>query len=263
MALPGLGITEPGMPGLIAGSSNVVAGYTDREAHGPGILGAFPDVLIPGLWLMEGGQVSTGSILAWFRRNFAADLPDATAYESLSAEAARIPPGSGGLVAIDYFHGNRTPYSDSLARGAVWGLSLHTSRAQLFRAFMEGIAYGTYHVLETMGSLGGEVNSMRACGGATKGDLYMQIMADVCDVPISLTELPEASLLGCAVLAAVGMGVYDNIPAASKRMVRLTKIFEPDPGVHEMYRFYFALYRETYPRLKELMHKMGRHQSTA
>ncbi|HUV09155.1 MAG TPA: FGGY-family carbohydrate kinase [Spirochaetia bacterium] len=261
VALPGMGITEPGMLGLIAGSSNVLAGYTEREVHGPGILGAFPDVLLPGLWLMEGGQVSTGSILAWFRRHFALDLADETAYESLSAEAATIPPGSGGLIAIDYFQGNRTPYADSMARGAVWGLSLHTSRAHLFRAFMESIAYGTYHVLQTMGSLGGVATSMRACGGATKGDLYMRIMADVCGIPITLTEMSEASLLGGAVLAAVGLGIYENIPAASKHMVRILKTFEPHQEAHERYGFYFDLYRETYPRLRELMHRMGRYES--
>ena len=258
-ALPGLGVTEPGAIALIAGSSNVVAGYTDREVHGPGILGAFPDVLIPGLWLMEGGQASTGSILAWFKRNFALDLSENTAYEHLSAEAAKIPPGSGGLVAVDSLQGNRTPYSDSMARGAVWGLSLNTSRAQLFRSLIEGIAYGTRHVLETMAGMGMRFDGIRACGGATKSDLYMQIMTDVCGIPISLTEVPEASLLGCAALAAVGLGIYADLSTASREMVRVSRTFEPDREAHQIYRLYFELYKETYPRLRKLMHQMARH----
>ncbi len=261
VALPGLGITGPGKVGLIAGSSNVVAAYTDREVHGPGILGAFPDAMVPGLWLMEGGQVSTGSILAWFKRNFASDLPEESAYDLLNAEAAEIQPGSGGLVALDYFQGNRTPYTDSMARGVLWGLSLHTSRAHIYRALMEGIAYGTHHALETMSDMGGDVAGVTACGGATNSDLYMGIISDVCGVPISLTEEPEASLLGCAVLAAAGLGVYADTAEASRSMVRIAKTYEPDRAAHETYRFYFDLYKETYPRLKELMHRMNRQLS--
>ena len=261
MALPGLGITGPGKLGLIAGSSNVVAGYTDREVHGRGILGAFPDAMIQGLWLMEGGQVSTGSILAWFKRNFASELPEESAYDLLNAEAAELPPGSGGLVALDYFQGNRTPYTDSMARGVLWGLSLHTSRAHIYRALMEGIAYGTHHAIETISSMGGDVASVTACGGATNSDLYMGIISDVCGVPISLTEEPEASLLGCAVLAAVGLGVYDDTAAASRKMVRIARTYEPDRSAHETYRFYFDLYKETYPQLKDLMHRMNRRET--
>jgi ribulose kinase len=260
VALLGLGVEQPGKLGLIAGSSNVVAGLTRREVHGPGILGAFPDVIVPGLWLMEGGQVSTGSVLAWFKRHFALDLPDESAYALLDREAAKIPPGSGGLVALDYFQGNRTPYTDSLARGVLWGLSLHTSRAHLFRALMEGIAYGTLHAFETLSNLGGAYESMTACGGATKSDLYMQIIADVCGVPISLTEVPEASLLGCAVLGAAGLGIYEDIPKASRSMVRETKVFEPDRAAHQTYRFYFDLYKQTYPHLRELIHRSVRHE---
>ena len=260
VALLGMDVTEMGEIGLIAGSSNVIAGFVDREVHGPGVFGAFPDALIPGLWLIEGGQVSTGSILAWFKRYFALDLSPEMVYATLDSEAKQIPPGSGGLMVLDYFQGNRTPYTDSLARGAVWGFSLHTTRAHLFRGLMEGIAYGTGHVLEALADLGCYPHRMVACGGATQSDVFMQIIADVCGIPISLTEVAEASLLGGAVLAAVGSGRYPDIPSASKEMVRMTKIFEPNPDHHDAYQFYFDLYKETYPRLKELMHRMGTHR---
>ncbi len=258
VALPGLGITEPGRVGLIAGSSNVLAGFTAKEVHGKGILGAYPDVIMPGLWLVEGGQVSTGSILAWFKRHFAADLPEESAYDSLNREAAALKPGSGGLIALDYFQGNRTPYTDSMARGALWGLSLHTSRAHVYRALMEGIAYGTHHGLQTISSMGDAVTAVTACGGATKSELYMGILSDVCGVPISITEVSEASLLGCAVAAAAGVGLYRDTAEASRRMVRITRTYEPNRPAHEAYQFYFGLYRETYPQLKDLMHRMNR-----
>jgi ribulose kinase len=260
VALLGMGVTQLGEIGLIAGSSNVIAGFIEREVHGPGVFGAFPDALIPGLWLIEGGQVSTGSILAWFKRCFALDIQPDMVYATLDNEAAKIAPGSDGLMVLDYFQGNRTPYTDSLARGAVWGLSLHTTRAHLFRGMMEGIAYGTGHVLEALADLGCYPHRMVACGGATQSDVFMQIIADVCGIPISLTEVAEASLLGGAVLAAVGSGLYPDIPSASKEMVRMTKTFEPNQVHHDAYQFYFNLYKETYPRLKDLMHQMGMHQ---
>lgn len=260
VALLGMGVTQLGEIGLIAGSSNVIAGFIEREVHGPGVFGAFPDALIPGLWLIEGGQVSTGSILAWFKRCFALDIQPDMVYATLDNEAAKIAPGSDGLMVLDYFQGNRTPYTDSLARGAVWGLSLHTTRAHLFRGLMEGIAYGTGHVLEALADLGCYPHRMVACGGATQSDVFMQIIADVCGIPISLTEVAEASLLGGAVLAAVGSGLYPDIPSASKEMVRMTKTFEPNQVHHDAYQFYFNLYKETYPRLKDLMHQMGMHQ---
>ena len=259
VALLGMDVTAMGEIGLIAGSSNVIAGFIDREVHGPGVFGAFPDALIPGLWLIEGGQASTGSILAWFKRYFALDINPAMVYTTLDNEADKIPPGSGGLMVLDYFQGNRTPYTDSLARGAVWGFSLHTTRAHLFRGLMEGVAYGTCHVLEALADLGCYPQRMVACGGATQSDVFMQIVADVCGIPISLTEVAEASLLGGAVLAAVGSGVYPDIPSASKEMVRMTKTFEPNSDHHQAYQFYFNLYKETYPLLKGLMHRMGMH----
>ena len=261
VALLGMGVTELGEIGLIAGSSNVIAGFLDREVHGSGVFGAFPDALIPGLWLIEGGQVSTGSILAWFKRYFALDLDSDTAYATLDSEAAKIAPGSDGLIVLDYFQGNRTPYTDSLARGVVWGLSLHTTRAHLFRGLMEGIAYGTGHVLEALADLGCHPHRMVACGGATQSDVFMQIIADVCGIPISLTEVAAAPLLGGAVLAAVGLGLYPDISSASKEMVRMTQTFEPNPDHHDVYQFYFKLYKDTYPRLKEMIHQMGMHDS--
>ena len=96
VGLLGLNVAGPGKIGLITGSSNVLGAFVAEEFHGPGLFGAFPDAVLPGLWLVEAGQVSTGSVLAWFKRNFAADLPAEAAYRLLDAEAARLPPGSGG-----------------------------------------------------------------------------------------------------------------------------------------------------------------------
>ena len=200
VALLGQGVTEPGAMGIVTGSSNVISALSVQEFHLPGIFGSFPDALIPGLNLVEAGQVSTGSILSWFRRNFARDLEVAergsSPYELLDREAAAVPIGSDGLIALDYFQGNRTPHTDPFARGTIWGLSLQSSRGHVFRALMEGIAYGLRDILDTLGNHGLRAERIIVSGGATRSELFMQIYADVLGVPLNLTAEPEASLLG-------------------------------------------------------------------
>jgi ribulokinase len=261
IGLLGLNVTRPGKIGLITGSSNVLAGFaaTDREFHPSGLYGAFPDAVVPGLWLVEGGQSSTGANLAWFKRNFAQDLPDSQAYQMLDREAADVPPGAGGLVALDYFQGNRTPYTDSKGRGAMWGLSLSTSRGQIFRALMESIAFGSRLILEALAEGGSPVDQVYACGGATHSDLFMQIYADVCGIPISVVKVADAPLVGDAVLAFTGLGVYPNLVSAAEAMVKFDRHYQPNPQVGQEYQFYFELYKDTYHQLKSLMHRLSDH----
>ena len=261
MGLLGLNVAGPGKIGLITGSSNVLGAFVAEEFHGPGLFGAFPDAVLPGLWLVEAGQVSTGSVLAWFKRNFAADLPAEAAYRLLDAEAARLPPGSGGLVALDHFQGNRTPYTDSQARGALWGLSLHTGRADVFRALMEGIAYGTRQILETLAGYGHAAGEVLVCGGATRSEVFMQIYADVCGLPMAVTEVSDAPLLADAVLCATGLGAYPDLTAAAAAMVRITRTYAPDPARHAAYAFYYDRYRDTYAQLRDLIHQTAEHES--
>ncbi len=257
IGLLGLNVTRPGKIGLITGSSNVLAGFASEEFHQSSLYGAFPEAVVPGLFLVEGGQSSTGANLAWFKRTFAQDLPERQAYEILDGEAAGVPPGAGGLVALDYFQGNRTPYTDSKARGAIWGLSLSSSRGQVFRALMESIAFGSRLILEALAESGSPVDQMYACGGATRSDLFMQIYADVCGMPISVVKVADAPLVGDAVLAFTGMGVYPDLSAAAEAMVKFDRHFWPNAGVSQEYQFYFELYKDTYQQLKGLMHRLS------
>ena len=260
VALLGMNVAEPGRLGLITGSSNVMGAFVEQEFHGTGLYGAFPDAVVPGLCLVEAGQVSTGSILAWFKRYFAADLPPMSAYSILDGEAQAIAPGAGGVIALDYFQGNRTPHTDSRARGAIWGLSLHTTRAHLFRALMEGIAYGTHHILEILASYGQSPQEIYACGGATRSDTFMQIYADVCGIPISVAKVTDAPLVGGAILAATGAGAFPDLRAAAQVMVKVSKTYVPDMERHARYQFYYERYKETYPQLRALMHQVGQQE---
>jgi ribulokinase len=265
VGLLGLGVVKPGDMGVVMGSSNVISGFMADEVHFPGIFGSFPEAVVPGLNLIEGGQVSTGSILNWFKRNFAgsaeaeARQKGISTYQLLDEEAGQIEVGSDGLIVLDYFQGNRTPHTDSRARGVMLGLSLQAGRAHVFRAMMEGIAYGLRDILDTFTRHQCPVSRIIACGGATRSELFMQIYADVTGRQIFTTELAEASLLGSAAAAAVGAGMYPTLQDASTSMVTISKQYKPDPGLHEAYHFYFQKYQETYQQLKHIMHDIVQH----
>jgi FGGY-family pentulose kinase len=267
IGLLGLGVVEPGDLGVVMGSSNVLSGLSAKEMHFPGIFGSFPDAVIPGLNLVEGGQVSTGSILNWFKRNFAGDLEaqarqqSTSIYKLLDAEAGQIPVGSEGLIVLDYFQGNRTPHTDSLARGLILGLSLQASRAHVFRAIMEGIAYGMKDILDTFIRNDCAISRIIACGGATHSPVFMQIYADVLGQPLYTTRVAEASLLGSAVAAAVGAGLYPTLQESSRRMVKLAESFQPDYNRHLHYQFYVRKYQEIYRHIKGVMRDLTRHAS--
>lgn len=266
VGLLGQGVTQPGDLGIVMGSSNVLSALATAEIHFPGIFGSFPDAVIPGLNLMEGGQVSTGSVLAWFKRNFAtgaaveAAARGLSVYQLLDEEAAQVPPGAEGLMVLDYFQGNRTPHTDSTARGAIWGLSLQSGRAQVFRALMEGIAYGMEDILQTFRGHGFQVERIIASGGATHSPLFMQIYTDVCGQPLQITREPEASLLGSAVVAAAGAGLYPDLPTAAQQMVTIERQFTPDPLRHAEYAFFVRQYQDTYQQLRNLMRRMNERQ---
>jgi ribulokinase len=267
IGLLGQGVSAPGDAGVIMGSSNVLSALSREELHFPGILGSFPDAVIPGLNLVEAGQVSTGSVLAWFKRNFGAGaLADAAAeaaaqglsiYQLLDREAAAVPPGSGGLIALDYFQGNRTPHTDSAARGMIWGLSLGTGRGHVFRALMEGIAYGLQDIVLTLRRHNFDLGRLIASGGATQSKLFMQIYADVLGMPIAVTREAEASLLGSAIVAAAGAGAWPDLHSAAQAMVQVSHSYEPDRARHEEYAFFVRMHQETYRRMKDLMQNMS------
>jgi ribulokinase len=265
IGLLGLGVTAPGEMGVVMGSSNVLSALSAQTVQIPGVFGSFPDALIPGLELVEAGQVSTGSILAWFRRNFARDLEAEAAarglspFQLLDQEAAHIPIGSDGLIVLDSFQGNRTPHVDAYAKGAIWGLSLQSSRGHVFRALMEGIAYGLADILETLARHEFAVSRIIVAGGPTRSPLFMQIYADVLGQALHVTAEAEASLLGSAVAAAVGAQIYPSLAAAAQAMVATTGVYRPQPAHHAEYAFYRRSYGETYKQLKELMQTMGQH----
>lgn len=258
----GLAAVRPGRLALVIGTSTCHLAFSDRPIWNSGVWGPYPDALIPGNWVLEGGQTATGSIVQWFIHNFchkeklAADNMGIDLYQLLDAKAEEAGIGAGGLVLLDYWQGNRSPIRDSQLRGAIWGLSLKHNNGHILRAIYEGTAFGTRAILDNLAENGYKASQIYACGGGTKSKLWLQIHADVCNIPIYLTKVVDAPVLGSAICAAVGAGQYDNLIGAAEAMVQISGKIEPNNKVRNEYDFYYEKYQRTYLQLKDLMHEV-------
>ncbi len=261
----GINALSSGTIALITGSSHLQFGITDREIHASGLFGSYPDAIVPGLQVIEAGQISTGSVLRWFVSGFTGKEVEAAAssagrsvYDEMNKRAEAIAPGSDGCLVLEHWQGNRTPWIDPLSRGVIRGLTLSHSPAHVYRAIMEGTAYGTQVIFRKMEKEGIRIERIIACGGATQSDLWMKIHADVSGKTITIPEEQQAVTLGSAIAATVAGGIHSDLVSAASKMVRVKKVVEPDLGTHARYADYVDQYAETYEGLKEASHRLVR-----
>ena len=211
----------------------------------------------PSLWLTEGvgpgsrtiaaGMATSGALTAWFR-----ELVGAPPYAALLAEAAAVPAGSDGLVALPYFAGERTPLFDPLARGAVLGLTLRHGRGHVYRALLEATAFGIRHNLEAIESAGGMTRRLVAVGGGTRGALWTQIVSDVTGSPQDVPELTVGAAYGDAALAAACL---DGGPLPSWSRVAETVV--PVPLRRGLYDELYQIYRDLYGATRPYVHRLA------
>ena len=219
--------------------------------------------LVPGLSRLSGGMATSGALSRWFRDNFAprevqAELESGvSAYQRLSADAAAVPPGSEGLVALPYFSGERTPVFDHQARGLILGLTTSHTRHHLYRSLLEGVAYGLRHHFDLMAEVGVVPGRLVAVGGGSQDRLWTQIVADVTGQVLECVELPIGPALADAFLAGYGLGLFENFEPLAERWVRIGRVVRPDPGATAVYDRYYAVYRRLYERNVEAMHELA------
>ncbi len=247
----GLGVVKPGNLALITGSSHLHLGLSEKPFHGTGIWGTYADALLPGLHTVEGGQTSTGSVINWLKNLFGE-----SDYEALNQDASKLPPGSENLIVQEHFQGNRTPHTDPNSRGAFHGLTLKHGREHLFRAAIEGVAFGSELILDSMRTNGFFPESIVVSGGATHSELWLQIHSDVSNLPLILTKNPDAPLLGCAILAAVGAEIYEDIPTAVEKMVKFDRVIEPNSHVNAEYQPFYEAYKASYVGLRNIRNNL-------
>ena len=214
----------------------------------PGICGIVNGSIMPGYFGIEAGQSAVGDILNWWVEGVLRG--GASLHEQLSAEAARLGPGESGLMALDWNNGNRTILVDARLTGLLVGQTLHTTRAEIYRALIEATAFGARAIVERIREYGVPIDRVVCCGGiAEKNPTFMQIYADVLGQPMLIAGAPQTPALGAAISAAVtagkAAGGYDDWSAAQRRMTTLKeKKYLPDPAAHAVYSELYGIYRE-------------------
>ena len=202
-----------------------------------------------------------GSLLRWYRDTLGGvEVADARAAERDPYDLilAELPEDPTDLIALPHFTTTGTPHIDAEARGAVLGLRTGTSKKQLVKALIEGIAYEVRLNVELLDEAGIRIDRFKAIGGAAKSDVWMQIYADVLGKPVLRLGLEEGTSLGVAMLAGHAAGLIDDMDATRAPFVRASRAFEPDPARKARYDERFGIYRDLYPATKDLSHRIAR-----
>jgi L-ribulokinase len=209
----------------------------------PGICGIVKGAILPGFFGIEAGQSAVGDIFKWWIESVC-EGSDAL-YASLAKEAATLEPGGSGLLALDWNNGNRTVLVDPMLSGLLLGTTLHTTKAEIYRALIEATAFGARTIIERIEAYGVPVKRIVCAGGiAEKNPLLMQIYADVTGRTMLVAGSSQACALGAAVSAAVLAGVFKDFSAAQKAMTSLKDIeYKPRPAARKTYNRLFALYQ--------------------
>lgn len=248
VAVPAMGVTEPGKMVMIMGTSTCSMVLSDKEVVVPGICGYVEDGIIPGLYGYEAGQSAVGDIFAWFVKNCVpqaymneANKLGMNIHEYLTMKANKLNPGDSGLLALDWLNGNRTVLVDTDLTGFILGLNLNTKPEEIYRALIESTAFGHKKIVDTFNQNGIEINELYACGGLPqKNRMLIQIYADVTNLPIRISKSTQTPALGSAMFGAVVAGKenggFESIHEAAKVIPKLLdEVIIPIPENVEVY----------------------------
>lgn len=254
VSLPAVGITEPGKMLLIIGTSTCDILLGTEEKIVPGMCGVVEDGVLPGFLGYESGQSCVGDHFDWFVNNCVPDSYVREAekngigiHELLTRKASMLKVGESGLVALDWWNGNRSVLVDVDLTGLIIGMTLQTKPEEIYRALIEATAFGARMIIETFRENGVPVNELYACGGiAAKNEMFMQIYSDVTNMEIRISASDQTPALGSAMFGAVAAGKekggYDSIVDAAKVMGKVKdKYYKP---ILENVKAYDKLYAE-------------------
>jgi L-ribulokinase len=242
----GCGVVEGTLVKVI-GTSTCDVGVVSAEKQVPdipGICGIVKGAILPGYYGLEAGQSAVGDIFNWWVEVVCEGR--AALHARLSQEAARLQPGQSGLLALDWNNGNRTILVDQTLSGLLLGQTLHTTRAEIYRALIEATAFGARAIIERLKEYGVPIDRVVCAGGiAEKNPLLMQIYADVTGCTMLVAGSSQACALGAAVAAAVLAGAHRDFATAEAKMTSLKKTrYRPNPAAQKTYGQLYVLYRQ-------------------
>ncbi|MEO6888947.1 MAG: xylulokinase [Ktedonobacteraceae bacterium] len=260
-ACVGSGVTDSGIVCDINGTAEPVCAVAQQPIFDEGGLLETHCHADPAAWLIENPGFVSGGSYRWFLDALTPHIraearhQQVSPYELLDAEAAETPAGAAGLIFLPCLSGAMTPTWNADARGVFFGLSMAHSRGHMVRAVLEGTAYGLRDNVDRMAEIGLKPREIRAVGGGARGQLWLQIKADVTGRPVSVPRELETTALGAAMIAGVAAGLFADLQEAAYRVVRVGAYVEPDPAQRQVYEHMYALYREVYTALQEPFRK--------
>ena len=254
----GGGVTGTGTMFMIMGTSTCHLLMAEDEVLAEGIAGVVEDGIVPGLFGYEAGQAGAGDIFAWFveqgvppQYHEEAATQGRSLHDILAERAANQRPGQHGLLALDWWNGNRSTLMDAELSGLLLGVTLATQPEDIYRALIEATAFGTRMIIETFVEQGVPATSIVAGGGLAKNSFLMQLYADITGRDIALAGSDQASALGAAMLGVLAAGQvnggYDTLTAAAANMAPPpAKVYHPIPEHLAAYNTLYAEYRRLY-----------------
>jgi len=256
VAVPAVGITDEGKMLMVMGTSTCHILLGTEEKAVPGMCGVVEDGVIPGYFGYEAGQSCVGDHFEWFAENCVpaeytreAEEKGTSIHTLLTEKAGKLTVGESGLVALDWWNGNRSVLVDADLTGVLLGCTLSTKPEHIYRALIEATAYGTRMIVDTFNESGVPITALYAAGGiAEKNSLMMQIYADVTNMEIRISASPQAPALGSAMFAALAAGKenggYDSILEAANHMAKVrADYYKPIPENVEVYNKLYAEYK--------------------
>jgi len=236
---------KPGTLVKIIGTSTcdiTTAPLADALPDIPGLCGIVPESVLPGQFGLEAGQSGVGDVFNWFVQQV---KPAGKDHETLTKEAESLKPGQSGLLALDWFNGNRTILVDQRLSGLLLGMTLATPPAHIYRGLVEATAFGARVIIERFGEFGVPIEQVVNCGGiSAKNTLVMQLYADILNRPMMLSRSAQTCALGSAMAGAVVAGAHADFDAATEAMTGIQDtVFNPIPENVAVYETLFRLYK--------------------
>ncbi len=260
----GTGTVKEGMAFTTIGTSGVVYAHTDKPCiDKEGRVHTFC-CAVPNAWHIMGVTQSAGLSLEWLKNQFCtediaiAEKNGENIYSYLDNAAAKLPIGADRLLYLPYLMGERTPHLDSKCRGVFFGISAMHTRMHFVRAVMEGVSYSLCDCLGIIRDMGIHPETMLVTGGGGKSAFWRQMLCDVFELPVQVVDSSEGPALGVAVLAAVGAGIYKDIPSACENMIKISlQKHICDAQKTKQYMKYYKIYRSLYRSLKDDFHYLA------
>lgn len=248
----GNGVTQLGTATVNIGTSGQVCFQSKEAVENPALCTNTFCGYEKGRWIVMGATMSAGLSLHWLNR-----ILQEQDYKFMNEKVTQVKPGSGGLLFLPYLNGERTPHVNPNLSSMFLGMNVKTGRYELIRSVMEGVSYSLMQCIEVCSQLGLKADTLVASGGGARSKTWLQLQADIYNIPIKTVKKAEQAGVGAAITAGVGAGIYQSIEEGCRQTIEYEdRIYEPNPRNHAIYQEYYQLFKDTYQSNQEILQRV-------